>query len=602
MPRNVCFESGVACFIWLGLFVYSWAGVSSKNAYAAPPNTAIPLPCNESIGLFSARAHYSDCALQFGSCDKTLSGPGYLSGLTDQIMQDVILIEIQGIYKGTDPYSSGNTLSALRPAEFVGPNPTGMGECTGVGACNLFCGEGLNKAVKADLAGIDDPVLGSQGYRPNTTTSLVSGIPASMTPSDFTAIGAVTSYYNDKDQEITIAPPNPLPSPPDGGWPTFTLKNADKLAGSGILCGPRSGDQTSLAQTGFYNTVYVRSDNLPLNYSYLVDSISWADSTYSNEGGGPCHAISYSDFTNASGIAALQTGVLVQALWMKLDEVLTEISQNKYLNVISSKCTAFRETYFTDLDNSVKALYEIPTSTNCTKIPETCQQSANYQSLGPTAFSVEGISTCETGALLHLLKSSSFEKMAVCEVYERAQTLFDTVLNTPTGKEGQASPMAWVNQLRNYAITSCMNRKSPFTGDYAYIDPEAAAMGALLASALALILVPVGWSLMITFLAFIAKGAEMTGPYLAADLVNKTFWDAETEMKARYATDVQKCFPYAYSALFYSYLLKTNLLKTVPIQGPSNNPFTSPSGLLTVSGCKLTDKTRHPSPPPQSQQ
>ncbi|MEO5968417.1 MAG: hypothetical protein ABIQ95_00695, partial [Bdellovibrionia bacterium] len=390
------------------------------------------------------------------------------------------------------------------------------------------------------------------------------------------------------------------------GWPSFSFTITPKLEGQGNACAPVPEGQSTIAQTGFFNATL---GELPINNTYLIDSVTWLDSTFSNDGSEACHAVSAGDFTNASGMAALHTGVFVQALWMKLQEVIDGLIANNYLNVTMPKCRDMATQYKTSLKDSMNAFFNLSSTNKCTTVPEGCGTSVISRTVlssseTETATNSRGVSTCATDATILLLQSSSVKDIAVCEIYERAQSLFNSNMNVPTTTPGTSeSAMAWVDQLRNYAVTSCMNRNPPFSnsasncGPYCMEDLEAAAMGSLLA----LSIIPfVGLVTLITLIALLAAGADFDGPYLAAHLNNKSYPDVQREMTTRYSSDLATCFPYAYSLFFNSYL-KTKVpekMNTVPIQGlkseGENATWTSPSGKITISGCQMNENAPNP--------
>jgi len=566
----------------------------SNFASAAPPATAVPLPCAESLALFPSNTnHFSVCKNQMGTCGKLPSYSGYISELTDSLIRTTVG-EIQNIYKGSDPWSTGSTLSKLRPSEVLGANPTGAGPCTTVGACNLFCGEGYQEGVVATLP--SEPAQSSQGYLPNgQATSMFTGIPSRYSDADFQAKGVIQS----------ISAPNPAPSPPGGGWPTFTLADADHLNGSGSLCGDAPGDQTTLTQTGFHNSPNGGSDQLPLNVHFLISSITWPDSTFansssnsnsSNTGNNECHIVSASDFTNASGVAALQTGALVQAFWMTLNDVTSEI-KNNYLNSNSPKCDPLRTQYLADLGTSVETIYSFAATSACSAVPDGCTQSildqTTLSSSNPAdtaANTTVGISACPLSALLLRLKATALTNLAACEVNERARILFDSAFSTP------ASSIAWSNQLRNYAIAGCMNRQAPFSGDnYCQLDLDEISVFAMNTFAAGLTL---GGYDSAAEIGSIGQSTpfyqvDRNSPYLSSALNGKTYGDVQNAINPLYTTNVASCFPYTYSSALYAYLTNKAPIpfKQVTIQGPGSGTYTSPSGKITITGCKMTDKT-----------
>ncbi|MEO7161387.1 MAG: hypothetical protein ABI041_00570, partial [Bdellovibrionia bacterium] len=188
-----------------------------KFAYGeVPPQTAVPLPCSESFVKFGTE--YNACNNLFGKCGitgTTASPSDYVSTLIDLLVRDLVLVEMQGLYKGVDTYSNGSNPTQLRPKEFVGDLPTGKGTCSTVGACNLFCGEGYtgSSTLKVVMDQVTNPSLGSQGYVPGVSKEATSGkspgntmreperllqgtIPKTFEPKSFLAKGVVEQYYD----------------------------------------------------------------------------------------------------------------------------------------------------------------------------------------------------------------------------------------------------------------------------------------------------------------------------------------------------------------------------------------------------------------------
>jgi hypothetical protein len=97
---------------------------------------------------------------------------------------------------------------------------------------------------------------------------------------------------------------------------------------------------------------------------------------------------------------------------------------------------------------------------------------------------------------------------------------------------------------------------------------------------------------------YLGTGAGWTSPYLSAMLEGQNWDNVKTEMVDKWSSKLTTCFPNAYASGLYSYLNDSTTkapigLKRVTVQGLSESgsvsKYTSPSGEISISKCRVTD-------------
>jgi hypothetical protein len=178
----------------------------------------------------------------------------------------------------------------------------------------------------------------------------------------------------------------------------------------------------------------------PARYEHVdFRSMAWDDGSYLYPGTeGDCDLYFSSDFTEASTITAMMTGALVQANWYKLNEVIEEIKKGS-LTISSANCRKLGTTFVQQLIASANTLNAAGTvcGTLSTDVQAKCSSIDQTQS------------ECLQKALVSTVQLGGFTKIAECEVYERANQMFEAAFTRKNG-------LKMFNQLKNWATLGCI--------------------------------------------------------------------------------------------------------------------------------------------------
>ncbi len=139
--------------------------------------------------------------------------------------------------------------------------------------------------------------------------------------------------------------------------------------------------------------------------NYKFETLTWDDGSHPGVGTSGCSMQMSVDYENATSIPALQTGALVQATWMALEEVVNELKLNGAYNLklTHKTCIDQAKVYLEDIKTTAEAL-ELSTrgcGLNLDSIKAACNS--------PTDTSNADLqSHCQKLALIETLQSSNF--------------------------------------------------------------------------------------------------------------------------------------------------------------------------------------------------
>jgi hypothetical protein len=177
-------------------------------------------------------------------------------------------------------------------------------------------------------------------------------------------------------------------------------------------------------------------------FNFYLKSVAWDDSTYPGLGDKGCDGFYEPNYNGASAIGALQTGALVQANWMALDEVLKEVDRGA-LDVRNPACQINAADMMRNIKNAAVSMKEAEAcGRSLVDLKKNCQVSTEGKVLQ---------SDCYLAGLISSIQGSGFVQVAECEVYTRANEIFRKLFIDEAGK-------SYSNQLKNWATLGCLHR------------------------------------------------------------------------------------------------------------------------------------------------
>lgn len=571
---------------------------------AAP---AMPIPCagnNFDVKALGINSKYNDCINQtLPNC--TIAK----NNMTYSVVQTIVSNRLNNLYQGYNgeiaPTTAPNPKYLLISGSKKGAqSPLGLalttGTCDQVGACNLFCGEGSTGGVKVKYfpKSINESQNGFQQNGLDSMTRLylplseipddniLSSLPyANPNPSDFTAKGVLTVP--------SPSPPNPLPNS-TWGWPVLSCSDTNYghcNSSSCNSCATSSPGQHRVSNKEWYHTnaQFVGCD-MDMGFYYL-DSF-----TSSQQPGGYSSGCSSSvsvDYKNATAMQSIQVGVWVQATWMMLQEVANEINTSGGLQTISPICLTQTKSIEPFIRNHWASLGGGSSNNSFDTALSLLCSSGNSDPSNNDA-QLSQYSTALSKTISSILQESMNQNVFACEVYQRAQNLYEAA--TMTGKDSNGNnSSSWMEMLKHWAFASCMAYRG---------DPYS--QKGLESTAAITSFTKLGG-------AFNAVGSGISsifgGPTISyPDYPDYAYFDYtcskddfQKEICGRYSS-VQNCFPYAYTALLKQYLMNPPTgfkpFTPVPLQGLNSQGDSLPTTLtyidanstktITIVGCQMS--------------
>ncbi len=450
---------------------------------------------------------------------------------------------------------------------------------------------------------LNDPDKGGHGWTPNAgTRRLFSGLNNYSHPtlfgvklSDFFAYGVyqdptspdgVRSFAgNNTNSKATPSSGELLPqitptTTPSStafsitaeGWPIQSVASVSSSKDSKICQSARPTDQRDLRS----HIAYCYKDA----QHYALMNISWNDSSFPSavptdkSGGEKCDYEYALDFKDASTISALHTGALVQATWTSLNEVVSDILTKKELTLTDPDCINKAKNpsghgYLNNLLGSSKALIRRldgsePAASYMSERSEYIELRSECASPIGSGNKTTVQASCDKLGLTSLIQGSNFVQLAQCEVLARSKKLFDYAF-TGDGRK-------WVNQIKNWATTSCMEEgEALFEQDPGAGDCWGAAFGTCMAPFMTTC-PPCGLFLCPMIVSGVIYNPIETDRCLLHDISQFNCSDKREKSLFRDLlgsgkTKMGNCFPYAYSIALQTYLDKLGF-----------NPASTPSG------------------------
>lgn len=221
-------------------------------------------------------------------------------------------------------------------------------------------------------------------------------------------------------------------------------------AGDSAAGAPNPGNYQNTHKQSLSSQNYGFVASMGKNVHVDFRSLAWEDGTFLPAGSeGDCDLYFSQDYTNASTMTALMTGAYAQANWFKLNEVIEEIKKGS-LSLTSANCRAMGTVFVHQVvasANTLNAAGDVCGKLN-PEIQASCLAADQTQN------------QCLQKALVSNVQLGGFAKIAECEVYERANTMYEATFLSRTG-------IGMFNQLKNWATLGCiraMGSWNPGTG------------------------------------------------------------------------------------------------------------------------------------------
>jgi hypothetical protein len=438
--------------------------IRSLQLPCSSPNTQMGLErMGESLPESdSAKGSFKRCAELFGKCERDPSyftspnqvvttgdssdgfptSPGIRAQIKDGLVRQVIRNRIQNLYLGINRVADTNTPVQLKRSQLWRPSSNDT-----IAACNIFAKEGPATGDNTGLVAIDQ--MGSIVTMPaGVDTNNGARAPKHRAPhntakrSMFNFGERGTAYKEAAPQFIGIgalARGSEIPAAKScGNWPSHLVN----FSSESKIC--KKKNEPTQVRKGEDTRTH-------------IDNVIWDDGSSAAPGTEECNIHYYADYHNASAISSLQTGALVQATWMKLDEVLQEV-HNGDLHVNYDLCRNYALSYHEKIKSAVEAL---DSSKACGR---------NFkQVLNGCKVDKDGKFTqsdCYIASLITTLQASGYVQVAECEVYKRAHDLYGSMFIDTPGK-------AYANQLKNWASMGCMAWANLRAGGGGHGEPRA---------------------------------------------------------------------------------------------------------------------------------
>jgi hypothetical protein len=316
------------------------------------------------------------------------------------------------------------------------------------------------------------------------------------------------------------------------------------------------------------------------------------------------------DYSGAPAMAAIQTGILVQAYWMALQDVIDEITHigtassgatvAPGLSIKSSVCQTLANQYLANLTTVGNLLLDIdksftpPAASLMNQLSPFITKSACHNSYASARAACNSPTTtqgtdeaCKLVALIEGVSMQLFPDVAECEVVTRAHAYYNAVWGPAT----TASYPFVMNVIRDWAVNAC--NLSIIDGvannfDQATAQVTAAAGSSYSESSTALVCTEPANAANLTCIylpsSYPASTSSVVG--VAPCLCEGSTTDLSSNLKshmgeipAATAGLLNPCFPIAYTALLKAYL-DANGFRPVAIQGIAgqSSPYVSPFG------------------------
>jgi len=462
----------------------------------ATPVSEIPLGCQESLSPLGGKV--GKCSKVFPPCKKVKEE------VEDLLLQQVVTRRISKLYEGH--------------SQLVDPKGVGDGKYlteSGSGAsaaCNMSCGEGMIEPSSGDPFSFAAEL--QSGRRAEDVASLMmASLTSDMIDKNFNISRGVFETPAGQRPQLKTC----------GGWPIWSQGSDKSRAFS---------DRAGSGRDGTWDWF---DDNLCHD-----ERVTWLES---GAGGKDCAGVLIGDVKAATGITSRQLGMLVQAHWIKLHEVLEEMKSTGKLTLSDPVCRAKAGMLMKEVKKAATAMDKAEACEDSAKMDFESAAACNSADDTPGGTGRQQ-AACQVRAIRTAISGAGIPSIAECEVYARAGTMFEAAFE----------PGKWLPEhqsIKRRAVELC--RDPWFEVD---LDEDSNREK------------------------FVGRNVcEATNPH----------WDGDDHFSNM--TPMPLCFPVMFTALFYeAKVKKSGANPGFELIKGFQDSYVSPSKKVTINKCQISVK------------